>query len=87
VTGSVGGHLPGATESPVGVEDDYVAAFDASGTPGAVHQFGSSGDDAPLGLAVDGSGHMFVTGYAGTTLEGADTPSAGDTDAFVLRMP
>jgi len=72
----------------------YVATFDAQGTPRGVHQFGTSGMEQPLGLAVDGTGDVYVTTSGvlppGGTPADTDTsprPPAGANDVLLLSYP
>ncbi len=53
---------------------------------------GGSGDDLSLGIAVDGSGSAYITGYTSSTeasfpvTAGPDLTSNGFTDAFVAKV-
>jgi len=48
-----------------------------------VLQFGTGGADRGKGIAVDGSGNLYVTGYTDGELDGQ--PSAGGYDIFVVK--
>ncbi len=72
----------------------YVATFDAQGAPRASRQFGTAGMEQPLGLAVEGSGDVYVT-TSGVLPPGgkpADTdtsprPPASANDVLLLSYP
>jgi len=64
VTGSTAGSFPGYTN--VGNSDDFfVMKLNAGGQPQWTRQGGTNSLDDALGVAVDGSGDIFVTGYSG----------------------
>lgn len=77
VAGATQGALDGAL---AGGYDAFVRAFDADGATAWTRQFGTGGDDAATGIAVDADGHVVVTG---TTLGDLDGGNAGGVDAFV----
>lgn len=60
---------PGALYELDGASDDaFVARFDSlSGAVDLIVVFGGSGADHPTGVAVDGQGGMYVTGYTSST--------------------
>lgn len=72
----------------------YLATFDAQGAPRGSRQFGTSGMEQPVGLAVDGSGGVYVT-TSGVLPPGgkpADTdtsprPPASANDVLLLSYP
>ncbi|MGZ6037099.1 MAG: hypothetical protein ACXWKR_00420 [Phenylobacterium sp.] len=76
VAGQAQGSMPGSSVNPQGGYDGYIEAFQtsATGTPHAVftQSFGTTGQDTPKGLAVDGnnlftasveSGHAVLRSY------------------------
>jgi Beta-propeller repeat len=63
-----------------GREDAYLAHYDAAGNRIWIRQFGTSGVDRILALAVDGNGGLFASGRSGGILGG---PNSGVGDAFV----
>lgn len=88
---SKGGHLyvTGATEGTLGGQanlggfDGYLAKYDANGSQVWVAQFGTSGDDYSIGIAVDSSG-IYVSGHTMGAFDGFT--AAGDQDAFLLKF-
>jgi hypothetical protein len=81
VAGSTGGALPGQTSA--GAFDAFVRKYDAAGNVVWTRQFGTSGTDDAFGLALDGSGGVYVAGDTNGTLPGQT--SAGEIDAFVRK--
>jgi putative cell wall-binding protein len=81
VAGRTEGTLPGQT--PAGGYDGFVRKYDAAGVVLWTAQFGTVGGDAVNGVAVDGSGHIYVAGSTGGTLPGET--SAGGYDGFVRK--
>lgn len=80
IAGSTEGALPGNVSS-LG-RDAFIAQYDPNGTQTWVRQFGSSKEDEIKGVAVDGSGNIFVAGQTDGNLSGS---SAGLGDAFVAK--
>jgi|GEM_PF-784617 len=80
----VAGHLfhvlPGQTGA--GGLDAYLRKYDAHGNELWTRQFGTTGDDAALGVAAH-EGGVYVTGFISGVLPGQT--SAGSTDAFVRK--
>lgn len=81
LAGATGGVL-GGTQTQGG-SDIFVAKYDGGGTEMWLRQFGSAGEDAAYGLAVDNLGNILVAGGASGVL-GSD-PSVGGTDLFVAK--
>ena len=86
---------PGVAIAPftsAGGTDAFVVKLDANGTFAWADQFGGSSDDRALGLTVDSSANVYVTGGflgaadfdpgAGTTL----LTSAGNSDVFLAKL-
>jgi hypothetical protein len=71
-----------------GLSDIYVAKYSATGTPLWSKSFGGTSYDAGSGLAVDGNGNIFVTGYFqnAVTFGGTSLTSAGYADTFILNI-
>ncbi len=76
-----------------GDDDAFVAKVNAAGTSLAYCGYiGGSGGDSGFGIAVDGSGNAYVTGYTNSTeatfpvAVGPDLVSNGDDDAFVAKV-
>lgn len=74
-TGSLGG--PNA-----GKNDAFVAKYDDSGNLLWTAQLGTVEDDTGWGVAVDGSGNTYITGYTYGNVGG---PNAGGGDAYVAK--
>ncbi len=80
----------GAYQTDQGGTDVFVTKLDPSGSTILYSTYvGGSGTDAGLGIAVDGAGRIYVTGYT----ESADFPRlsafrrpAGVADAFVTKL-
>jgi hypothetical protein len=73
--------LPGQT-SAGGQTDAFVRKYDSLGNEIWTRQFGTTGTDEALGVAVDSTG-VYVSGNTTDTLPGQN--SAGGTDAFVRK--
>jgi len=86
------------TASPIqgtygGVRDAFVTKINAGGSAWAYSSYlGGTGDDIAYGIAVDGSGNAYVTGYTWSTnfpvISGAIQAShgGGASDAFVTKI-
>lgn len=90
----VGGHtegsLPGfenAGGAPLGPvsnwNDAFLRKYGPDGSELWTRQFGHERHDEILGVAVDGSGDVYVTGYTDSSFEGYANP--GGRDAFVRK--
>ncbi|MCB9298944.1 MAG: SBBP repeat-containing protein, partial [Lewinellaceae bacterium] len=72
-------------------QDIFVAKYDASGAYQWAFNIGSSSDDSGLGIAIDGSGDVLVTGRFGGTADfdpgpgAANLTSMGSDDIFVAK--
>ncbi len=79
-------------DNSVGGSDAFVTKLDASGGALSYSTFlGGSGDDLGEGIAVDGSGRAYVTGYTEAsnfpTAHATDsTYNGGSSDAFVTKL-
>jgi hypothetical protein len=73
--GSLGGPSAGGA-------DAWLARYDASGSQLWIRQLGTSGGDVAYAAAPDGSGGVYVGGYARGSLGG---PQAGNVDAWLAR--
>ncbi len=82
VCGFTSGSLEG---SNAGQYDAFVAKYDASGARLWARQLGSNKDDLAYGVAVDGSGNVYVAGTTSGTLPGITASSLGNDDAFVAK--
>ncbi len=81
VTGSTDGNLSGTSNGGL---DIFLAKFDSSGQNLFTTQFGTPFDDIGRGVAVDGSGNVYVTGSTGGNLNG--NISAGSSDIFLAKF-
>lgn len=79
----VAGNTYGAFGSDGGESDVFVRKLDAHGSVVWTQRFGTSSDDHAKGVAVDGSGNVYVAGTTGGGLEGAN---GGFGDAFVRKL-
>ncbi|MBI4332772.1 MAG: SBBP repeat-containing protein [Chloroflexi bacterium] len=82
VTGSTGGTYPG--QVPAGGNDAYIRKYDSAGYAQWTKQFGTSLPDYAQGIAVDGSGNIYVTGDTYGAFPGQ--AHLGLQDAFVARF-
>jgi hypothetical protein len=79
-------------DNSVGGSDAFVTKLDASGGTLSYSTFlGGSGDDLGEGVAVDGAGRAYVTGYTEATnfptVQATDTTyNGGSFDAFVAKL-
>ena len=79
-TGWTLGDLGGSNS---GSYDVWVAKYDSDGNQQQLMQFGTSGDDAALGIDVDDSDNYYLTGYTDGDISGAG--NAGSYDAWVAK--
>ncbi len=79
ITGYTTGNLGGPN---AGSSDIFLAKYDALGTLLWVRQTGSAGYDIANGVAVDGAGNAYITGYTRGNLGG---PNAGGYDIFLAK--
>jgi len=82
VVGWTWGTLP--DQSSDGLYDAFVYKFDPLGNVLWIRQFGSDLGDEAYGVALDGEGNVYVSGYTWGTLPGQS--SAGGEDAFVCKF-
>ena len=78
----------GTTLSSSGSRDIFIAKYDASGSVLWAKKAGGTSDDEGEGIAVDGAGNTYVTGYfEGTASFGGDTLiSSGSRDIFIAKL-
>ena len=81
VGGITAGALPGQSSS--GGADAFFRIYNFSGEEILTQQFGSSGNDMAVGLAVDRAGNIYVAGRTDGALPGQT--NAGGTDAFFRK--
>ncbi len=79
-TGYTGGDFFG---SHAGHVDVFVAKHDTKGVLQWSRQFGTSSQDEGSGVAADGLGNVYVTGFTDGDLDG---PNAGRSDGFLLKL-
>jgi len=80
VSGVTEGSLGGPS---AGLNDAWLARYDAAGTRVWIRQFGSAGQDWAEAVAPDGAGGVFVSGYTGGSLGGTN---AGLNDIWLARF-
>ncbi len=80
VAGTTHGNLAGPS---LGLADMFVAKHDANGTLVWAIQHGTPSLDAGSGVAVDGLGNVYATGWTEGSFGG---PNAGATDAFLVKF-
>ena len=78
-------------QAPLGGQDAFVTKLDATGTSLLYSTYlGGSGGEESNGIAVDGSGQAYVTGYTTSTNFPTITPvqalAGGLSDAFVTKL-
>jgi Beta-propeller repeat len=85
---------PGAYDTTYnGYYDVFITKLNSSGSALLYSTFlGGSGDESGYGVAVDGSGNAYITGYTESsnfpTTSGAyDTSHGGATDIFITKIP
>ncbi|MBI3811521.1 MAG: SBBP repeat-containing protein [Nitrospirae bacterium] len=81
VTGYTYGDLDGNTNA--GLADPFLVKYDADGNKLWTRQFGTAGTDTATGVAIDGSGNIYVTGYTYGDLDG--NANAGLADLFLVK--
>jgi len=81
VTGYTYGGLDGNTNA--GGFDIFLTKYDTSGNKLWTKQLGTANDDYGYGVATDGSGNIYVTGYTDGSLDG--NTNAGGDDIFLTK--
>lgn len=75
----------------VGSSDIFISKLDANGNFVWAKSVGGSGADSPMGIAVDASGNVYITGGFATTADFDPGPgtfnmtSAGQTDIYIAK--
>jgi hypothetical protein len=64
--------------------DAFISKLDADGNELWSRQWGSAQQEVAIGVAVDGSGHVYVTGLSYGDLDGNN--GAGSSDAFLTKL-
>jgi hypothetical protein len=82
ITGNVAGALPGQTSA--GSRDGFVRQYRHDGDELWTLQFGTSGDDRPIAIAVGSNEDVYVAGRTSGAFPGFTY--AGGTDAFVAKL-
>lgn len=67
--------------------DIFCAQYDPNGIPISSERYGSTGADAGQGVALDGSGNRYVTGYFAGTVDfgGGALVASGTPDMFLVK--
>ena len=81
ITGYTQGGLDG--NSNTGVNDIFSVKYDSSGTKQWTRQLGTSTIDFAYGVAVDGSGNVYITGETSGGLDG--NSNTGMNDIFLVK--
>ncbi len=81
ISGTTSGHLDGNVNQ--GGEDVFLVKYDTSGNRLWTRTLGSSVNDLPMGLALDGSGNIYIAGVTYGNLEGMT--NQGSVDIFGAR--
>ena len=79
ISGFTYGDLGGPNQ---GGADAFIVACDSGGTVQWTRQIGTTAGDIALGIALDGSGNIYIAGATTGDLGG---PNQGDIDAFVVK--
>ncbi len=79
ISGYTAGSLFGTN---AGNNDAFIAKYDSSGNRQWGQQFGTTGDDLAMRIAVDSAGNAYVTGYTTGNLGGTN---AGNYDIFIAK--
>ena len=79
--------IPGITAGSLGgpnagLNDAFVAKFDAGGNLQWTRQLGTAGDEASVGCSADSEGNVYISGFTNGDLAGTN---AGNYDAFVAK--
>jgi chitodextrinase len=82
VTGYTSGALDGETSA--GGSDIFLMKYNSSGTKQWTRLLGTASDDVGWGVAVDGSGNVYVAGTTEGNLDG-QTHSGGTYDTFLTK--
>lgn len=93
-TGTVGGGIAQAFSSGVvvgsrinaGKNDVWVAKISAAGDVVWLRSYGTSADDIPRGIAVDGAGSVYVGGHTRGDLSTTGGRNKGQLDYFLSRL-
>ncbi len=81
LAGETAGGLDGNTSA--GLLDLFLVKYNAAGIKQWTRQLGTSANETARGLAVDGSGNIYLTGWTGGGLDG--NVSAGSDDLFLVK--
>jgi hypothetical protein len=82
VAGDAGGAFPGQTSA--GDRDAFIAKFDNDGNQIWIKQFGTTGFDRGICIALDQLRNIYVCGYTDGAFPGQ--VSAGDLDVFIAKF-
>ena len=82
----VGGYTESSLtdDTNIGKEDSFLAKFNNEGELQWLKQFGTEGNERPLGLAIGSQGQIFVTGYSEGQIDGAKYN--GGRDVFLVKF-
>ena len=75
---------------PLGGQDAFVAEFSSTGSLVTSTTFGGTANETALGIAIDGSGNVYVAGQTGSsnfpTANPFQASFGGGTDAFITKL-
>jgi len=77
------GFTDGSLAGSLGGRDAFIRKYTSGGVVVWTRQFGTSRRDGATGVAVDGSGNVYVAGFTAGALFGSN--SDGDVDMFIRR--
>jgi len=81
ITGSTFGNLDGNINEG---GDIFLTKYDSLGNKYWTRLYGSSGNDAAIGITIDDSENFYVTGYTDAGLD--DNTNAGMSDIFLMKI-
>ena len=79
----VTGWTRGKLDTYSGGDDTFLVKYNSSGTKQWTRQFGAPSGDIGIGVAVDSSGNIYVTGNTDGGLDG--NTNSGKTDIFLVK--
>ena len=84
VTGFTTGDLDGNINANAGNQDIFLTKYNAAGVKQWTRQIGTVRDDKGIGVTIDSSGNIYVTGETTGDLDG-NTNASGYADIFLMK--